>query len=343
MQPHAQNPRPQAIGAEVDANGAAAPTAALEGSVVAVCVSERTGTAKHAVPTVELRSGHGIAGDAHAGTWHRQLSLLATEEIERMRAQGLALEHGAFGENVVTQGLDLAALAVGRRVRLGARAVVQVTQHGKECHTRCAIYHQTGDCIMPTHGVFARVLRGGPLVAGDRLATDAAFDRYRFAVLTASDRGASGERADAAGPLVAEILGGALDATCVATTLRPDDRAAIEAALIALCDEELCDLVVTTGGTGLSPRDVTPEATLAVVDRTIPGMAEAMRAAGLAHTPHAMLSRAVAGQRGHCIIVNLSGSPKAVREQLGALLPALPHALETVTGIPRDCAPAPKP
>jgi molybdenum cofactor synthesis domain-containing protein len=342
MHPHDHEKRPEGTGAGGAATEVTSATAVLEGGIAAVCVSERTGTPKRAVPTVELRAGHGIVGDAHAGSWHRQLSLLAAEEIDRMRALGLELEHGAFGENVVTTGIDLAALAIGRRVRLGARAVVQVTQHGKECHTRCAIYHQTGDCIMPTHGLFARVLRGGSLAAGARLTTDPAFDRYRFAVLTASDRGSRGERADAAGPLVAELVGAALDATCVATALRPDDRAAIEEALVTLCDEELCDLVVTTGGTGLSPRDVTPEATMAVVDRTIPGMAEAMRAAGLAHTPHAMLSRAVCGQRGHCIIVNLSGSPKAVREQLDAVLPALPHALETVTGIPRDCAPPPQ-
>jgi len=118
----------------------------------------------------------------------------------------------------------------------------------------------------------------------------------------------------------------------------PDDRQSIERKLADLCDDKICDLIVTTGGTGLSPRDVTPEATQAVCDRTIPGIAEAIRAAGLAYTPRAMLSRAVAGQRGQTIILNLSGSPKAVKEQLGIVTPVLLHALETSTGIAMECA-----
>jgi molybdopterin adenylyltransferase len=310
----------------------------MEGTIVAVCRSERQGTIKQAVPEAELRRGHGLVGDAHAGTWHRQLSLLADERIDEMRAKGLELAAGAFGENVVTRGIDLAALAVGRRVRAGEHAVLQVTQRGKECHDHCAIYHRTGDCIMPREGLFVRVLRGGMLRPGDHLGTDPSLDRYRFAVVTLSDRGSAGTRADGSGPLVVELVGAATGGECIAQPILPDDQPGIEQALRELCDEQLCDLVVTTGGTGLSPRDVTPEATLAVVERQIPGMAEAMRAAGLAHTPRAMLSRAVCGQRGHSIIVNLSGSPKAVREQLAALGPVLPHALETATGIPQDCA-----
>ena len=160
--------------------------------------------------------------------------------------------------------------------------------------------------------------------------------------MTVSDRGSRGEREDKSGQVLFERLESQGFEVCCQTVV-PDECDQIRATLIDLADTQKVPLILTTGGTGVAPRDVTPEATLSVLDRAVPGMAEAMRAAGLAHTPHAMLSRAVAGQRGHCIIVNLSGSPKAVREQLGALLPALPHALETVTGIPRDCAPAPKP
>lgn len=310
----------------------------IQGKVLAVCTSQKTGTAKQQVDEVELRRGHGIVGDAHAGSWHRQVSLLAEERVAEMRAKGLELAPGAFGENVVTTGIDLAALAIGRRVRAGEHAVLQVTQHGKQCHTRCAIYHQTGDCIMPVHGIFVRVLRGGMLRPGDVVRTDPALDRYRVAVLTLSDRGAAGEREDGSGPLVAELVTAALGEIEVLRLLRPDDRPTIEQALRELCDEELCDLVLTTGGTGLSPRDVTPEATLAVADRQVPGVAEAIRAAGLQHTPRAMLSRGVCAQRGHSLIVNLSGSPKAVREQLSAVTPVLAHALETATGIPQECA-----
>jgi len=309
----------------------------VKGTVEEVCTSETKGP-KQPVDFVELRRGHGAVGDVHAGTWHRQLSLLVLEHIDEMRETLPELAFGAFGENIVTRGLDLAQIAIGRRLRVGREAVIQITQHGKECHNRCVIYEQVGDCIMPRHGTFARVVRSGRVVRGDKLATDPAFDRYRFAVITVSDKGAAGEREDTAGPLVAELVQAAIDGCEVAREIVPDDRETIASRLVELCDERVCDLVITTGGTGLSPRDVTPDATLEVIDREAQGMAEAIRAAGLAKTPRAMLSRAVCGQRGQTLIVNLSGSPKAVREQLEVLTPVLAHALETATGIPQDCA-----
>jgi molybdenum cofactor synthesis domain-containing protein len=308
-----------------------------EGRVVEVCVSERKGVQKHPIEIAALVVGHGIEGDAHAGSWHRQVSLLAEEEIERMRARGLELPPGAFGENIVTRGFDLAALELGRRFRVGEGAVLQVTQLGKECHDHCAIYEQAGDCIMPRRGVFARVRRGGTVRRDASIRLDPELDGIRLGVVTLSDRGASGAREDRSGDLICELLEPALDGRVVARKILPDERSVIERALLRLCDEEICDLVVTTGGTGLSPRDVTPEATLEVIDREIPGMAESMRAAGLAHTPHAMLSRGICGMRGGTIIINLSGSPRAVQEQLEVLLPALPHAIQTATGIPQDC------
>jgi len=161
--------------------------------------------------------------------------------------------------------------------------------------------------------------------------------RHRIAVVTVSDRATHGEREDRSGPAVRQELERALDCRIVAMEVIPDEHDIIEETLVRLCDDLSCDLIVTTGGTGLSPRDVTPEATQRVIDREIPGMAEAMRAAGLAHTPHAMLSRAVCGQRDRTIIVNLSGSPHAVREQIEVLLPVLPHALETAAGRTQDC------
>ena len=308
----------------------------MKGTVEAVCRSDRKGQ-KQMVDVIHLRRGHGMEGDIHAGTWHRQLSLLALERIEDTRKSIPDLAFGAFGENFVTRDLDPSEIAVGRRMRLGERAVIQITQLGKECHTPCAIYHTVGDCIMPRFGTFARVVRGGSITAGDVIESDPALDRFRYAVVTVSDRSAAGKREDTAGPLAAELLSGVLGGEPEALEIVPDDRVRLEQTLVRLCDEEICDLVITTGGTGLSPRDVTPDATLAVIDRQVPGMAEAMRAAGLAKTPHAMLSRAVVGQRGPSLIINLSGSPKAVREQLEVLLPALPHALETATGIPQDC------
>ncbi len=160
----------------------------------------------------------------------------------------------------------------------------------------------------------------------------------RYAVVTLSDKASSGERGDRSGPLVCELLANAVGGELISATVMPDDHERLAAELIRLADDEDCQLIVTTGGTGLSPRDITPEATRAVIDREVPGMAEAMRDAGRAYTPRAMLSRAVCGLRGGTLIVNLSGSPKAVREQLEVLLPVLPHALETAAGNAEECA-----
>ena len=244
---------------------------------------------------------HGIEGDAHAGPWHRQVSLLAQESIDKMTAAGLNVGPGDFAENITTLGLEVAALPIGTILDLGD-ALVEVTQIGKECHTRCAIYQQAGDCVMPREGIFVRVLRGGRVAAGDavqgpclgvrrvnekRLATP-----IRAAVVTLSDKASAGLRADASGPLLCELLGG-IGAVAREAVVIPDDRATIESTLAAFADSGEIDLILTTGGTGLAPRDRTPEATLAVADRLAPGFAEAMRAASLAVTPHAMLSRAV--------------------------------------------------
>ena len=160
---------------------------------------------------------------------------------------------------------------------------------------------------------------------------------FKAAVLTVSDRSFRGERPDEGGPLVVEILKNAGYAVAE-TAIVPDEQGRIEAALRQWCDREPVDLIVTTGGTGFAPRDVTPEATIAVCDRLTPGIPEAMRYASLRVTPRAMLSRAQAGIRGGTLIVNLPGSPKAARENLEAVLPALAHGLEMLSGRPADCA-----
>lgn len=134
--------------------------------VVAVCVSQHKGERKTPVQVVELRENYGVAGDAHAGDWHRQVSLLAQESIEKMQRRGLDVNAGDFAENITTRGIDLPLLPVGTRLSLG-KAVLEITQIGKECHSPCAIYHQAGDCVMPREGIFARVLHGGEVKPGD--------------------------------------------------------------------------------------------------------------------------------------------------------------------------------
>ncbi len=163
---------------------------------------------------------------------------------------------------------------------------------------------------------------------------------WRTGILTLSDKGARGEREDLSGLTIRELLGPG-PFVVEAYTVIPDEYDEIVATLVQWVDDRGLDLVLTTGGTGVGPRDVTPEATRAVLHREVPGIAEAMRWASLQKTPHAVISRAVAGIRGTCLVVNLPGSPKAVRENLEAVLPALPHALEKIHGDPSDCAAGP--
>jgi molybdopterin adenylyltransferase len=161
---------------------------------------------------------------------------------------------------------------------------------------------------------------------------------FTVAVLTLSDKGARGQREDTSGKILAEMLAG-IDGKIEKHEVIPDDRALIQEKLVFYADQLRVDVIATTGGTGVGPRDVTPEATRAVIDKEIPGMAEAMRYTGLQQTPFAMISRAIVGCRGTTLIINLPGSPKGVRENLQAILPAIPHAVEKLKGDPADCGP----
>ena len=134
--------------------------------VTAVCISERKGTRKHEVPSIRVQCGHGIVGDAHAGNWHRQISLLAEESVDKMRALGLTLQPGDFAENILTRGLELKSLPIGTRLRVG-ETLLEVTQIGKKCHNDCEIKKLTGSCVMPTEGIFAIVLQEGEIFPGD--------------------------------------------------------------------------------------------------------------------------------------------------------------------------------
>jgi molybdenum cofactor synthesis domain-containing protein len=162
-------------------------------------------------------------------------------------------------------------------------------------------------------------------------------EKVTVGILTMSDKGSKGEREDLSGKEIERMVG-EISAEVRAYEVIPDDYATIRAKLEEYSDVKKLDIILTTGGTGVSPRDVTPDATLAVIEKELPGMAEAMRAESLKKTPHAMISRAVCGLRGETLIVNLPGSPRAVRENLAVVLPALTHTVEKIKGSPTDCA-----
>lgn len=309
-----------------------------KGKVIAVCVSEKKGTQKTEVPCVKMVADWGIEGDVHAGKWHRQVSMLGLEKIEDFKAKGADVDFGSFGENMIIEGIDLSALPVGTGFRIGD-ALLELTQIGKECHSHCAIYEQVGDCIMPREGVFCVVKEGGEVKPGDEIELIDADPARPFtaAWITLSDKGAAGEREDKSGPLIGEMLEEA-GYEVVEGFMIPDGIEELSKQLIRLADQRQVNVVFTTGGTGFSERDLTPEATIAVCDRMAPGIAEAIRAYSMTKTPTAMLSRAAAGIRKKTLIINLPGSPKAVRECMEFILHPLEHGLEIMLGRTGDCA-----
>ena len=309
------------------------------GIIKAICISDKRGIQKHAIEKAVFDPKWGILGDAHGGEWHRQVSLLSYDKVEAFKARGADVGPGDFAENLLVEGFDFRSLPVGSRFSSGT-VVLEMTQIGKECHTHCQIYQKMGECIMPTEGVFAVVLQGGEICVGDELTLlppEKGPQKLRAAILILSDKGSKGEREDQCGPLMMHMLKEAgYDA--VEMLVIPDERAQIEEELIRFSDGRQVDLVVTSGGTGFSMRDVTPEATLAVAPRLVPGIAEAIRAYSMTITKRAMLGRGVAAIRGRTLIVNLPGSPKAVEESLGYILPELAHGLEILRGEAAECA-----
>ncbi|XCP84511.1 molybdopterin-binding protein [Roseburia hominis] len=308
------------------------------GVIKAICISVKRGTQKSEVPEADIQVDWGIVGDAHGGKWHRQVSLLSYEKIEDFRSRGAEVDFGAFGENIIIEGFDLRTLPVGCRFRIG-EVVLELTQIGKECHSHCEIYKKMGDCIMPREGVFTQVVTGGHIAKGDEvelLLPDK--DRpFTAAVITLSDKGFAGEREDKSGPLIQEMLSDAGYQVKEALLL-PDEVAGLKRQLMRLADQRQVNLILTTGGTGFSSRDITPEATIAVCDRMARGIAEAIRGYSMTITKRAMLSRGESGIRGNTLIVNLPGSPKAVREALEFILPELGHGLGILRGTEGECA-----
>lgn len=303
------------------------------GKIFSVNSSEQKGTIKRPVERARAVEGFGFEGDAHGGDWHRQVSLLDIESIRAACREGPVLNPGDFAENITTEGLDLQSVQTGDILKAG-KCVLEVTQIGKECHGACEIKKKTGDCIMPRRGVFARVLQGGEIKTGDAIEI---LHEIRAGVLTLSDKGCRGEREDLSGDMVKSMIK-TIGCKTVKYEVLPDDMERIRETLASWSlPGERIDVIFTTGGTGFSKRDVTPEATAGVLDRLIPGFSEAMRMEGYKRNPRAILSRGVCGIKNQTIIINLPGSVKGVREGLEVLLEVLPHALGILKGEETEC------
>ena len=297
-------------------------------TVVSVNISEKKGTIKVPVPQIELNE-LGVANDAHAGDWHRQVSLLADESVQRFtHAAGRKINYGEFAENITTKGLELVNTHPLDRLTIGD-VELEITQIGKECHgTSCAIFKEVGNCVMPKEGIFARVLKNGIVKAGDQVNY---YPRvYKVLVITLSDRASRGEYSDRSGPRIEQLLDSFFEnmkwAYAVERKLIPDDAAALKALLEEAKLAET-DIVITTGGTGIGPRDITPDVVKSLLDKEIPGVMELIRFKYGTLKPNALLSRAVAGVMKRTLVYTLPGSVKAVEEYMTEITPTLRHSI----------------
>lgn len=309
----------------------------MEGIVKAVCISLKRGTAKKNIHESELIKDFGIKNDAHGGNWHRQVSLISAKKILQFNKSGGNVKDGDFGENLIVEGIDFKSLPVGTLLKCN-ESVLEISQIGKDCHSHCEIFKRVGDCIMPREGVFAKVIKGGYIKEGDVMTAEINKEKkLTAAVITLSDKGSTGQRVDKSGPKVKEILE-ENGYEVIEYILLSDDKDNISKNLIRLSDQRQVNLIITTGGTGFSNRDNTPEATTAVMTRNAPGIAEAIRFQSMKYTKRAMLSRGVSVIRNNTLIVNLPGSEKAVSESMEVIMGTVEHGIKILINEAHDCA-----
>jgi len=302
--------------------------------VLSLNVSQEKGTVKHPVSEIAI-DDLGIIGDAHAGRWHRQVSLLAQESIDRFSLLlGRPLGPGEFGENITFCGVPSQSVSPLDRFVFG-EVELEVTQIGKECHgSGCAIFQQVGKCVMPAEGLFARVVRKGNICRGD--GGEHRPRPFRCIILTLSDRAAAGVYNDRSGQRVRELLDEFFAKRRwhygVEKRVLPDDPEQLRREIM-LARECGIDVIITTGGTGVGPRDITPETIVPLCDKLIPGIIEHLRAKFGQNNPRARLSRAVAGVVGTTQIYALPGSVRAVEEYVPEILATLDHLVYMLHGL----------
>ncbi|MHC4636486.1 MAG: molybdenum cofactor synthesis domain-containing protein [Planctomycetota bacterium] len=305
-----------------------------KGRVISVNISEEKGTVKKAVPQISI-DHCGVVGDAHAGPWHRQVSLLAQEDIDFfVKEMGRQIAPGEFAENISLSGIDLGKAAILDRFRIG-QVELQVTQIGKECHgDGCAIYREIGKCVMPKKGLFCRVINGGNVEAGDSV--EYIPKLLRILIITLSDRAYAGEYSDRSGPRAKQILEEYFSDKrwhlLLDNMIFADDAEQLTEKLNEAISGRV-DVILTLGGTGIGPRDITPETIAAVCDKTIPGIMENIRVKYGKEKPSALLSRSIAATAGRTQIYALPGSVRAVEEYLAEILKTLEHAVFMIHGL----------
>ncbi|MEI6174417.1 MAG: molybdenum cofactor synthesis domain-containing protein [Bacteroidota bacterium] len=302
--------------------------------IISVNTSDQKGTIKKPVEQITL-TNNGIMDDAHAGHWNRQVSLLGTESIEKFETDAKRkVAFGEFAENLTTTGMNLWSAHPLDRFTSG-EIELEVTQIGKECHgTSCAIFKEVGTCVMPKEGIFCRVLSPGILKAGMDL--DFHPKMFRVLVITLSDRAFAGEYDDRSGARIQELVSEFFNSrgvNCfVHYSLIPDDPSKLET-LLNKAKEELVDLVITTGGTGIGPRDFTPDVVKPMLDKEIPGIMEMIRMKYGTLKPAALVSRSVAGVMGKSLVFTLPGSVRAVNEYMAEITGSLMHLFYMLHGL----------
>jgi molybdenum cofactor synthesis domain-containing protein len=302
--------------------------------VISVNTSSEKETIKIPVDKIELNP-LGIQGDAHAGAWNRQVSLLGSESIEKMEVSaGRKLSPGEFAENITATGYPLYKMHALDRLVCGT-IILEVTQIGKKCHgERCTIFKQTGDCVMPKEGIFCRVIRGGTLQAGDVL--DYLPKVIQVRILTLSDRASRGEYEDKSGPLIKQLVENFFiesgKAVHIDLKIIPDDPEELQSSVRKYIEDGV-DFIFTSGGTGIGPRDITPDVIRPMLEKEIPGIMEMIRMKYGLQFPNALISRSIAGITGKTLIYVLPGSPKGAKEYTEEILKTLDHSLLMVHSI----------
>jgi molybdenum cofactor synthesis domain-containing protein len=303
-------------------------------NILSVNISEEKGTIKHPVGSINL-TNLGAEHDAHSGAWNRQVSLLGKESIRKFEKEtGRKISPGEFAENITTEGAELWHMQPLDKLACG-NTELEVTQIGKECHgASCAIFKETGNCVMPKEGIFCRVIRPGVLRPGDRF--EYLPKVYSVYIITLSDRASKGEYEDKSGPRIRELLEQFFilhsSSFIFHYSLIPDDPKQLKK-MLNLVRGEKADLIFTTGGTGIGSRDFTPEVVKSFLDKEIPGIMEMIRLKFGAEKPGALLSRSIAGVMDESLVYALPGSLKAVSEYIPEILKTLRHSIAMIHGL----------